>query len=121
MEFLMYLNTNALLVDQYQLSMTEAYVRKDMNKTAVFELFVRRLPKERNFLVATGLEQALEFLESLRITPTEHQWLKETGKYSQEFLNYLTDFKFTGDVDAMPEGTLFFPNEPILQVTAPIA
>ena len=117
----MYLNSSALLVDQYQLSMMEAYIQRDMNKTAVFELFVRRLPKERNFLVATGLEQALELLESLHFTPEELKWLKQTGKYSQDFLAYLADFKFRGDVDAMPEGTLFFPNEPILQIIASMA
>src|SRR5690606_3378109 len=80
----------ALLTDLYQLTMMQAYLEEGMADTSVFELFVRKLPPERNFLVAAGLEQALDFLERLR------------------------DFRFEGDVDAMPEGTMFFPDEPIL-------
>ena len=91
-----------------------------MTDTAVFELFVRKLPAQRGFLMAAGLEQALEFLEAIRFTPEELDWLAASGLSRPAFLDDLADFRFTGDVDAMPEGTVFFPDEPILRVTAPL-
>ncbi len=87
-------------------------------KTAVFEFFVRKLPAQRGFLVAAGLEQALEFLENLRFSPEELQWLASTGRFGAELLDYLASFRFTGSVHAMREGTVCFANEPILRVTA---
>jgi len=104
----------------YQLTMLQAYHEERMQETAVFELFVRRLPETRNFLVAAGLAQALEFLEGLRFTDEELSWLATTGFFRPDFLERLARLRFTGDVHAMPEGTIFFPNEPILRVTAPI-
>lgn len=112
---------SALLTDLYQLSMLQGYHDADMHDTAVFEFFVRRLRPERGFLMAAGLAQALDYLETLRFTPDELAWLASTGRFSEAFLASLETFRFTGDVHAMPEGTVFFPNEPILRVTAPIA
>jgi nicotinate phosphoribosyltransferase len=91
-----------------------------MYDVAVFELFVRKLPEGRNFLMAAGLEQALEYLEHLRFSPEDLDWIARSGKFSPGFAEYLAELKFTGEVHAMPEGTVFFPNEPILRVTAPL-
>ncbi|MCX8049846.1 MAG: nicotinate phosphoribosyltransferase [Methylohalobius sp.] len=112
--------TSALLTDLYQLTMLQAYWYERMEETAVFELFVRQFPKERNFLVAAGLEQGLEYLENLAFGDEECQFLAQSGFFEPGFIEYLKNFRFTGDVDAMPEGTIFFPNEPILRVTAPL-
>ncbi|MBI3849100.1 MAG: nicotinate phosphoribosyltransferase [Verrucomicrobia bacterium] len=116
----MNLGSSALLTDLYQLTMLQAYFEARMEETAVFEFFVRRLPPNRNFLIAAGLEQVLGYLEGFQFTPQELQWLESTGKFGREFVRYLGSLRFPGDVHAMPEGTLFFANEPILRVTAPI-
>jgi nicotinate phosphoribosyltransferase len=110
-----------LLADLYQFTMLQGYHDAGMEDTAVFEFFVRRLRPGRGFLLAAGLEQALEFLERLHFTPEELEWLASTGRFSPDFLASLESLRFSGDVHAMPEGTVFFPNEPILRVTAPIA
>lgn len=111
---------SALLTDLYQLSMVQAYLDSGMTDTAVFELFVRKLPKGRNFLLAAGLEQVLAHLEALSFTPAEIAWFERAGGFNTRFLDYLAGFRFTGEVHAMPEGTAFFSNEPIIRVTAPI-
>jgi nicotinate phosphoribosyltransferase len=112
--------TSLLLTDLYQLAMIQAYLEHGETKTAVFEFFVRRLPPRRGFLVAAGLEQALDFLEQMRFLPEEIAWLAQTGRFGKSLLDHLADFRFTGDVHAMPEGTVFFADEPILRVTAPL-
>jgi nicotinate phosphoribosyltransferase len=112
--------SSALLTDLYQLTMMEAYVEQGMTDTAVFEFFVRRLPAQRGFLMAAGLEQVLGFLEQLHVSQAELEWLKQTGRFSRSCLDYLETLRFSGDVHAMQEGTVFFPNEPILRVTAPL-
>jgi nicotinate phosphoribosyltransferase len=111
---------SALLTDLYQLTMLQAYFDQQMEQTAVFELFVRTLPACRNFLVAAGLEQALDYLENLHFTALELDWLAKTGRFSEQFIAHLEQLRFRGDVDAMPEGTVFFAHEPILRVTAPL-
>ena len=116
----MAISSSMLLTDLYQLNMMQAYVDQGMTDTAVFEFFVRRLPAERGFLVAAGLHQALEFLEGVRFTEEDLHWLKNSRQFNQHFLDYLQTFRFTGDVHAMAEGTVFFPDEPILRVTAPL-
>src|SRR5881409_3761492 len=112
--------SSALLTDLYQLTMLQGYLQQRMEDTAVFEFFVRKLPPRRGFLVAAGLEQALDYLENLLFTPGELDWIAKSGRFSMALVEYLTQFRFTGDVHAMPEGTVFFPNEPILRVTAPL-
>ena len=111
---------SALLTDLYQLTMLQAYLEEGMCESAVFELFVRKLPPGRNFLVAAGLEQALEFLQSLAFSEDDIAWLERQGGFSRRLLDYLRAFRFCGDVHAMPEGTVFFANEPILRITAPL-
>jgi len=109
-----------LLTDLYQLTMMQAYLDHGDTDTAVFEFFARTLPERRGFLIAAGLEQALDYLENLRFSAADIAWLKSTGRFKQNLFDYLADFRFTGDVHAMPEGTAFFANEPILRVTAPM-
>lgn len=109
-----------LLTDLYQLTMTDAYLKAGMTGTAVFEFFVRRLPARRGFLLATGLEQAAAYLATLRFDNDALAWLARSGRFGQSLIDYLASFRFSGDVDAMPEGTVFFGDEPILRVTAPL-
>lgn len=108
--------SSPLLTDHYQLMMLQSYLEQHMEETAVFELFVRKLPPGRNFMVAAGLEQALYFLENIRFSPEELAWL--TPRFAPSLIAYLEQFRFNGDVHAMPEGSLFFPDEPILRITA---
>jgi nicotinate phosphoribosyltransferase len=109
-----------LLTDLYQLNMIQAYLDHGETKTAVFELFCRTLPARRGFLMASGLEQALDYLEDLRFSADDIAWLQSTGRFEKNALDYFAQLRFTGDVHAMPEGTVFFANEPILRVTAPL-
>jgi nicotinate phosphoribosyltransferase len=109
-----------LLTDLYQLTMLQAYVAREMNGEAVFEFFVRRLPPQRNFLLAAGLEQLLDFLETVRFSECELSWLGANGHADDELIEYLRDFHFSGDVYAVPEGTVVFANEPIVRVVAPL-
>lgn len=111
---------SVLLTDLYQLTMLYAYSAHGMRDAAVFELFMRKLPPQRNFMVAAGLEQALAYLESLRFTEAEIDWVAKCGRFSPAFARELADFRFTGEVQAMPEGTICFPDEPMLRVTAPM-
>lgn len=111
---------SVLLTDLYQLTMLNVYQRVDMHDTAVFEFFVRSLPEGRNFLVAAGQEQVLDYLENLAFSEDELSWLKESGHFDATFVDQLADFRFTGDVYGMPEGSLFFANEPVLRVVAPL-
>jgi nicotinate phosphoribosyltransferase len=110
----------ALLTDLYQLTMAQAYFELGMRDHAVFELFVRRLPETRRFLLAAGLAQALEYIEGLRFTADDIAFLATLGRFRSDFLDHLRSVRFTGAVHAMPEGSPFFANEPIVRVSAPI-
>jgi nicotinate phosphoribosyltransferase len=112
--------TSPLLTDLYQLNMIQAYLDDGETDTAVFEFFVRKLPSRRGFLLAAGLEQVLGFLETLRFSDEEIAWLARTRRFDKKLLDRLAAFRFTGDVHAMPEGRVFFANEPILRITAPM-
>ena len=109
-----------LLTDLYQLNLMQAYLDPGDTGTAVFEFFMRKLPARRGFLLTAGLEQALDFLETLRFSPEDLAWLRESGRFGKGMLDYLAALRFNGDVHAMPEGTVFFADEPILRVTAPL-
>lgn len=109
-----------LLTDLYQLTMLQAYHDAGMNDTAVFEFFVRKLPEHRNFLIAAGLEQVLDYLQQAQFSAEELAWLRACGRFHERFVDSLANWRFSGDVDAMAEGTVFFPDEPILRVVAPI-
>jgi nicotinate phosphoribosyltransferase len=111
---------SALLTDLYQLNMIQAYLDHGDTGTAVFEMFCRTLPTRRGFLMASGLQQALDYLEGLRFSAEDIAWLESTGRFKKNALDYFAGLHFTGDVHAMPEGTVFFANEPILRVTAPL-
>jgi nicotinate phosphoribosyltransferase len=114
---------NALLVDLYELTMAAAYFEHRVDCRATFELFVRQLPPERGYLAAAGVESALEYLEKLRFTDDDIKFLRGQPAFhtvSDRFFEYLRGFRFTGDVQAVEEGTLVFAEEPLLQVTAPV-
>ena len=109
-----------LLTDLYELNMVQAYLDRGEHGEAVFEFFVRRLPERRGFLLAAGLADVLDYLENLRFSDAEIAWLKGTGRFRDNLLDYFADFRFTGDVHAIPEGTVCFPYEPLLRITAPL-
>lgn len=108
--------SSPLLTDHYQLMMLQSYLEQGMEECAVFEFFVRKLPPGRNFMVAAGLEQVLDFLENLKFSSEELAWL--APRIRPSLAAYLEQFHFNGDVHAMPEGTIFFPDQPILRITA---
>lgn len=110
----------ALFTDLYELKMVDGYLQEDMHDEAVFSLFVRRLPSRRNFLVACGLEDALRYLETLRFTPAQLDYLASLQLFSDRLLRYLERFRFSGEVCAVPEGTPLFGEEPLLEVIAPL-
>lgn len=109
-----------LLTDLYQLTMMQAYHDNDMQDEAVFEFFFRKLPGKRSFLVACGLQQVVEFLETLHFSEDDIEFLRQDGRFNNEFLASLADLRFTGSIHAIPEGTIFFPDEPVIRVTAPL-
>jgi len=111
---------SALLTDLYQLTMLKAYWERGMNAPAAFEFFVRKLPACRNFLVAAGLESVLRFLAQLRFQADELEWLAQQKGFPPAFIDWLATLRFTGEVDAMAEGTPFFADEPILRIVAPL-
>jgi nicotinate phosphoribosyltransferase len=111
--------TSPLLTDLYQLTMLQSYWQHRIEGAAVFELFVRKLPPTRAFLVAAGLEQALDFIEQARFSDEELAWVDDCGIFAPGFADWLRKLRFEGDVWAMPEGTVFFRNEPVLRVVAP--
>ena len=113
-------STSPLTTDLYELNMIQAYLDKGEDKEAVFEFFVRRLPARRGFLLAAGLDDALDYLETLQFSAAEIDWLKSTGRFRDNLLDYLSRFRFTGDVHAIPEGSICFPNEPLIRITAPL-
>jgi nicotinate phosphoribosyltransferase len=116
----MNLLTSPLLTDLYHLNMIQAYLDHGDTSTAVFEFFVRKLPARRGFLMAAGLEQVLDFLESLRFSDEEISWLAKTGRFEENFLEQLATFCFEGDVHAVPEGRIVFADEPLIRITAPM-
>lgn len=111
--------TMALLTDLYELTMAQSYFREGRNDPATFDLFVRHLPPRRSFLVSAGLDTVLDYLERLHFPEEGIAYLRTLGLFDEDFLAYLRAFRFTGDVRAIPEGEVFFPPEPVLQITAP--
>ena len=110
-----------LLTDLYELTMMQGYFyAKDANETVIFDAFYRTNPDGNGFAIAAGLEQVIEYIEDLHFDPEDIDYLRSTGIFKEEFLEYLADFKFTGDIYAVPEGTVVFPREPLVKVIAPI-
>jgi nicotinate phosphoribosyltransferase len=110
----------ALFVDLYELTMLQAYFNEGMQEEAVFDLYVRSLPPGRNFLVACGLEQVLQYLEGLRFTADDLRYLESLRLFTRACIEHLDGFRFTGSVRAVREGSIVFPTEPLLEVKAPI-
>src|ERR1700737_2192973 len=111
---------NALLTDLYELNMVASYLRRRMNGTATFSLFVRRLPATRGFIVAAGIESCLDFLEQMRFEEEDLSYLRDGLGFTAADVESFRRFRFTGEVWAMPEGRIAFAGEPLLEVTAPL-
>ena len=109
-----------LLTDFYELTMMQGYYEKGQNETVVFDVFYRQNPSKSGYAVCAGLEQVIEYVKGLNFTYEDVDYLRSLGVFSEEFLGYLSGFHFTGDIYAIPEGTVIFPKEPLLKVVAPI-
>jgi nicotinate phosphoribosyltransferase len=109
----------SLFTDYYELTMCASYHDNKNFEPATFDLFIRRLPENRSYFLFAGLEQVLQYLQTIKFTEEHLSYLKKQG-FNKDFLTYLRNFKFTGDVWAVPEGTIAFPNEPLIRITAPI-
>lgn len=110
----------SLLLDLYELTMAASFFERKVELRATFDLFIRTLPKNRSFFVAAGIENALRFLDDFSFSQQDIDFLKQKGIFKDAFLDYLKTLRFTGSVHGLPEGTVFFPNEPLLRITAPI-
>lgn len=110
----------ALLTDLYQLTMAACYFDQGMHEEATFSLFIRKYPPHRGYFVAAGLAEALRYLKTWRVTEDDLGYLKSTGLFKPNFLDYLQGVRFTGEVYALPEGSIFFKDEPVLEVSGPI-
>lgn len=110
-----------LLTDLYELTMMQGYFKhKDQNETVIFDAFYRTNPGEGGYAVAAGLEQVIQYIKELHFSDEDIDYLSSLGIFGQDFLDYLKDFKFTGDIYAIPEGSVIFPREPLIKVIAPI-
>jgi nicotinate phosphoribosyltransferase len=109
---------SALFTDYYELTMAQGYWKRGMNEPSVFDMFFRRQPFNGGFSVFAGLEPLLNSIASFRFSPEDLEWLSTLKSFDPAFIDYLEDFRFTGDVWAMDEGTIAFPNEPLLRVHA---
>lgn len=114
-------NEMSLLTDFYELTMMQGYQSTRItNKTVVFDLFYRRNPSGNGFAICAGLEQAIDYIKNLRFSKEDIEYLKSLNTFNEDFIKYLEDFKFSGDIYAIPEGTVVFPQEPLMRITAPI-
>ena len=109
-----------LLIDQYELTMVQSCLREGMHAPATFDLYVRDLPAQRSYLLACGVDEAIDLACSLRFPAPAIERLATLGVFDRILLDYLSDFRFTGDIRAMPEGTPCFGDEPVMEVTAPL-
>ena len=113
-------NNLTLLTDLYELTMMQGYFKNPTNQTVIFDMFYRNNPNGGGFAICAGLEQMIEYIENLRFTEEDITYLRSLGIFEEDFLEYLSSFKFTGDIYAIPEGTVIFPREPMVKVIAPI-
>ena len=109
-----------LITDFYEFTMSNGYFLKNMNDIAYFDVFFRKIPDNGGFVIFTGLEQIIDFVKNLHFSDDDIKYLEDQNLFSTDFLKYLKNFKFTGDIWAIPEGTVVFPNEPLITVKAPI-
>jgi len=112
--------SKTLITDLYQLTMNAVYQQQKKNEVSTFDLFIRKLPENWGYFVAAGLEGIIDYVEHLWFTQEDFSYLRMLNIFNEQYLKTLNDFHFTGDVWAMPEGTIAFPNEPLLRVTAPL-
>ena len=111
----------SLLADFYEFTMSNGFFTKNMsNKIAYFDVFFRKIPDNGGYVIFAGLEQVIDYIKNLKFDTNDIEFLRNTNKFSENFLNYLTNFKFTGDIWSIPEGTVVFPNEPLITIKAPI-
>ena len=111
----------SLLTDFYEFTMSNGFFAKNMtSKQAYFDVFFRKIPDNGGYVICSGLEQVIDYIKNLKFDEEDISYLKSLNKFSDSFLDYLKDFKFTGDVWAIPEGTVVFPNEPLITIKAPI-
>ena len=108
-----------LFTDLYELTMGQAYFSQGMHQQATFSLNVRSYPPNRGYLVSAGLDDVLDYLSRLHFNGDAIRFLRSTGMFTDDFLDYLRGLRFTGSVRAIPEGRLFFADEPLLEITAP--
>jgi nicotinate phosphoribosyltransferase len=109
-----------LLCDFYELTMARGYFHSDIkDKIAYFDVFFRRVPDGGGYAIFAGLEQIIEYIKSIKFEKSDIEYLRSKGIFDEEFLAYLESFKFTGDIYSVPEGTVIFPNEPIMVIKAP--
>ena len=113
-------NNLTLLTDLYELTMMQGYFKNPTNQTVIFDMFYRTNPCGGSFAITAGLEQMLEYIENLRFTAEDIEYLRSLHIFQEDFLEYLSGFRFTGDIYAIPEGTVVFPREPLVKVIAPI-
>lgn len=109
-----------MIADFYEFTMANGYFKKNMNEIAYFDVFFRKIPDNGGFAICAGLAQVIDFIKDLHFEEDDIEYLKNQNIFSEEFLNYLRTFKFSGDIWAIPEGTVVFPNEPLITVRAPI-
>lgn len=110
-----------LLTDLYELTMMQGYFKaKDANETVIFDAFYRSNPGNNGYSICAGLEQVIEYIKELHFSQEDVDYLRTTGLFEEDFLEYLHQFRFTGDIYALPEGTVIFPREPLIKVIAPI-
>ncbi len=109
-----------LVADFYEFTMANGYLLKDMNDIAYFDVFFRKIPDDGGYAIMAGLEQVIEYVSNLKFDDNDIEYLRNQNIFNEEFLEYLKDFKFSGDIWAIPEGTVIFPNEPLITVKAPI-
>ena len=113
-------NNLTLLTDLYELTMMQGYFKNPTNQTVIFDMFYRNNPCGGSFAITAGLEQMIEYIENLHFTDEDIEYLRSLNIFQEDFLEYLSSFHFTGDIYAIPEGTVVFPREPIVKVIAPI-
>ena len=113
-------NNLTLLTDLYELTMMQGYFKNPTNQTVIFDMFYRTNPCGGAFAITAGLEQMIEYIENLHFTDEDIEYLRSLNTFDEDFLEYLSNFQFTGDIYAIPEGTVVFPREPLVKVVAPI-
>lgn len=109
-----------LLADFYEFTMSNGYFEKENNDIAYFDVFFRNIPDKGGYVIVSGLEQIIDFVQNLSFDNEDIEYLRSQNMFSEKYLEYLSNFKFTGDIWAVPEGTVVFPNEPLITVRAPI-